>query len=115
VHHAVLTEDNKRAACRALEDRILNGAGAASPEQRARAFANAGLSPPLDGLLGKVATRPTQVTDADFAAAQAAGFSPDELFELVICAAVGQSARMYDAGLAALAEAVADEEDGHAP
>jgi alkylhydroperoxidase family enzyme len=56
--------------------------------------------------------RPTQVTDADFAAARAAGFSEDELFELVICAAVGQSARLYDAGLAALADAVAGEEDG---
>jgi len=112
VHRAVLTDDKKRAAYRALQDRILNGEGRASPEQRARAFGNAGLSPPLDGLLGKVATRPTQVTDADFAAARAAGFSEDELFELVICAAVGQSARLYDAGLAALASAAADQEDG---
>jgi hypothetical protein len=92
--------------------------GRASPEQRARAFGNAGLSQPLDGLLGKVATQPTQVTDADFAAARAAGFSEDELFELVICAAVGQSARLYDAGLAGLADAVAvagEEEEGNAP
>ena len=108
----MLAEDKKRAAYRALQDRILTGAGRASPEQRARAFGNAGLSPPLDGLLGKVATRPAQVTDADFAAARAAGVSEDELFELVICAAVGQSARLYDAGLAALAGAVAGEEDG---
>jgi len=108
----VLIEDNKRAAHRALEDRILNGEGRASPEQRARAFGNAGLAPPLDGLLGKVATRPAQVTDADFAAARAAGVTEDELFELVICAAVGQSARLYNAGLAALADAVAAEEDG---
>jgi hypothetical protein len=112
VHRAVLTEDKKRAAHRALQDRILNGEGRASPQQRARAFSNTGLAQPLDGLLGKVATRPTQVTDADFAAARAAGFSEDELFELVICAAVGQSARLYDAGLAALADAVAGEEDG---
>jgi hypothetical protein len=108
----MLTEDTKRAAWQALQDRILTGEGRASPEQRARAFGNAGLSQPLDGLLGKVATRPAQVTDADFAAARAAGFSEDELFELVICAAVGQSTRQYDAGLAALAEAVAGEEDG---
>jgi hypothetical protein len=112
VHRVVPTEDRKRAAYRALQDRILNGAGRASPEQRARAFGNDGLSPPLDGLLGKVATRPTQVTDADFAAARAAGFTEDELFELVICAAVGQSARQYDAGLAALADAAAGQEDG---
>jgi len=108
----VLTEDKKRAAYRALEDRVLKGEGKASLEQRARAFSNAGLSRPLDELLGKVATRPTQVTDAVFAAAEAAGCSEDELFELVICAAVGQSARLYDAGLAALADAVAGGEDG---
>lgn len=108
----MLTEGKKRAAHRALVDRVLNGAGRASAEQRARAFSNAGLSQPLDGLLGKVATRPTQVTDADFAAARAAGFSEDELFELVICAAVGQSARLYEAGLAALADATVNGEDG---
>jgi alkylhydroperoxidase family enzyme len=108
----VPTEDRKRAAYRALEDRILRGQGRASLELRARAFSNAGLSQPLDELAAKVATRPTQVTDADFAAARAAGFSEDKLFELVICAAVGQSARLYDAGLAALADALDDEEDG---
>jgi hypothetical protein len=101
----VLTEDSKRAAFRALQDRVVQGEGRASPEQRARAFGNEGLSAPLDGLLGNVAARPAQVTDADFAAARAAGFTEDELFELVICAAVGQSARLYDAGLAALADA----------
>ena len=35
-----------------------------------------------EGLLGKVATRPAQVTDADFAAVRAAGFSEDELSSL---------------------------------
>jgi hypothetical protein len=102
---AVPDENSKRATFRALEDRVLNGDGRASPEQRARAFGHDGLPPPLDALLGKVATRPAQVTDADFAAAKAAGCTEDQLFELVICAAVGQSARLYDAGLAALAEA----------
>ena len=98
-------DDKKRAAHRALVDRVLNGEGRASAEQRARAFSNDGLSPPLHALIGKVATRPAQVTEADFAAAKALGFSEDQLFELVICAAVGQSARLYEAGLAALAEA----------
>lgn len=103
-------EDKKRAAHRALVDRVLNGEGRASPEQRARAFSNDGLSPPLHALIGKVATRPAQVTEADFAAAKASGFSEDQLFELVISAAVGQSARLYEAGLAALAEATVDGE-----
>ena len=41
-----------------------------------------------------------------------AGFTEDQLFELVICAAVGQSTRQYEAGLAALAEATAGTETG---
>lgn len=106
------TDDKKRTAQRALVDRILKGEGRASPDQRARAFNNAGLPEPLRALLGKVATRSTQVAEADFAAARASGCSEDELFELVICAAVGQSARQYEAGLAALAEAITKGEGG---
>jgi hypothetical protein len=96
---------DKQTAFRALVDRILNGAGTASAEERARAFSNEGLSPPLDALAGKVVGRPVLVGDADIAAAKAAGYSEDQIFELVICAAVGQSSRLYEAGLAALAEA----------
>jgi alkylhydroperoxidase family enzyme len=62
----------------------------------------------LDALVGKVATSPAQVTDADFAAARASGCSEDQIFELVVSAAVGQSARLYEAGLAALAEAIGE-------
>jgi hypothetical protein len=97
---------DKRAAFQALQDRIVNGDGDASTDLRARAFGDSGLPPPLDELLGKVATTPTLVTDADLAAARAAGFGDDQLFELVICAAVGQSTRLYDAGLVALADAL---------
>jgi hypothetical protein len=107
-------ENKKRAAHRALVDRVLNGTGRAPAEQRARAFSNDGLAPPLGTLVDKVATRPVQVTDADFAAAEASGCTGDQLFELVVCAAVGQSDRLYQAGLAALAEAAGDEEPEHA-
>ncbi|WP_167484996.1 hypothetical protein [Nocardia terpenica] len=102
-------DDDKQAAHRALVDRVLGGEGRAAPDQRARAFRNADVPVPLDVLIDKVSTRPTQVTDADFAAARAAGFSEDQIFELVIAAAVGRSARLYDAGLAALAEATGEE------
>jgi hypothetical protein len=108
---AVPSEDKKRTAHRALVDRILTGAGTASAEDRARAFGNDSLSPPLDTLIGNVVTRPTRVTEADFTAAKSAGISENQLFELVICAAVGQSTRLYEAGLAALAEATADGEE----
>jgi hypothetical protein len=106
----VADNNKKRAAYRALVDRVLNGTGKASKGQRALAFGDEGLDQPLRTLIGKVATSPVQVTDADFAAAKAAGYSEDQLFELVICAAVGQSARLYDAGLAALAEATGQRE-----
>lgn len=104
--------DKKWTAHRALVDRVLNADGKASAQLRARAFGNDGLPPPLDTLISKVATNPAQVTEADFAAATASGFSEDQLFELVICAVVGQSARLYEAGMAALAEATIDGEDG---
>ncbi len=107
-------EDKKRAAHRALVDRVLNGEGEASAEQRARAFTNDGLSLPLDQLIGKVADSPAQVTEADWAAAKTSGCTEDQLFELVICAAVGKSARQYEAGLAALAGATATERPDHA-
>jgi hypothetical protein len=111
---AVADEDKNRAAYQALVDSVLNGEGRASTEQRASAFRNADVPSPLQALIGKVITSPAQVTDADFAAAKASGFSEDQLFELVVSAAVGQSARLYDAGLAALAEATGDGEAGHA-
>jgi alkylhydroperoxidase family enzyme len=97
-------DDKKRAAHRALVDSILSGPGRASADQRAAAFAGAGVDPAVQPLVDKVATNPTQVSDADFAAAKAAGLSEDQIVELVIAAAVGQSTRMYEAGLAALDE-----------
>ncbi|SHN43216.1 hypothetical protein [Cryptosporangium aurantiacum] len=97
----------KRALHRALVDRVLHGEGRASAQLRAGAFDNDGLPAPLDTLIGTVAAGPGHVTDADFAAALASGVTEDQLFELVICAAVGRSSRLYDAGMAALAEATA--------
>ncbi|NUS07432.1 MAG: hypothetical protein HOV97_33270 [Nonomuraea sp.] len=107
-------EDGKRAAYLALVDRVLRGEGRAPAEQRARAFAGDGLPPPLDTLIRKVADTPVRVTDADLAAAKASGHTEDQLFELMVCAAVGRSARMYDAGSAALAEAVEGRPDDEA-
>ncbi|WP_141579728.1 hypothetical protein [Actinomadura sp. WMMA1423] len=101
-------EDGKRAGHRALVDRVLNGEGRASAELRARAFGDDGLPPPLDSLIGKVVESPAQVTEADLSAAKASGCTEDQVFELVVCAAVGHSDRLYEAGLAALAEATGE-------
>ena len=102
-------EDQKRILHKALIVRILEGDGKASREQRHAAFDNAGPES-LRALVSKVATTPTRVTGEDFAAARASGYSEDQIFELVICAAVGQSARQYEAGLDALDKAMAGEE-----
>jgi hypothetical protein len=105
-------DEDKRAIHRRLVERLLNGPGRAPADRRAQAFENDGLpEPPLRALVDKVATKSSQVSDADFAAATGAGFTDDELFELVICAAVGEASRRYEAGLAALAEA-SDEAEG---
>ena len=100
-------EVNAQALIRACEQRILTGHGMAPLDIRAKAFANSGLPEPLATLVDKVARRSFQVMDGDFTAALESGFTEDQLFELVICAAVGESSRRYAAGLAALAQATA--------
>lgn len=98
------TEHRKQAAHRALVARILEGDGRAPQDQRRAAFDNSGLGEPLRTLIGKVAERPTRITDQDIAAAKASGLAEDEIFELVVCAAVGQATRQYETALGALAE-----------
>lgn len=105
----MLREDNKRTAQQALVVRVLEGDGRASRAQRRAAFENAGLAEPLRTLIDKVARRPTQVTDEDIAAVKASGVSEDQLFELVVCAAIGQATRQYETALDALAEAMTGE------
>ena len=89
----------------ALVARVLDENGHASQTQRRAAFANSDLSGPLATLVDKVARHAHRVTDEDIAAVRAAGLDEDEIYELVVCAAVGQASRQYDAALAALAAA----------
>jgi alkylhydroperoxidase family enzyme len=105
----MLTADKKRTAHKALLKRILEGDGTAPRVQRHAAFDNAGLAAPLTTLINKVAKHAYKVTDEDIAATTAAGFSEDQVFELVVCAAIGQSTRQYETALAAL-DAVTDKE-----
>jgi hypothetical protein len=98
-------EDTKRAAHRALVTRVLEGDGRASRASRQAAFNDAVDGEPLKTLIGRVARQPTRITDEDIAAVKASGLSEDEVFELVVCAALGQATRQYETALAALAEA----------
>jgi alkylhydroperoxidase family enzyme len=93
----------------AVVARILEGDGKASRAERRAAFDNAGLAEPLRTLIEKVAKHAYKVTDSDVAAAQASGLSEDQIFELVVCAAIGQATRQNDAALAALAAATGKE------
>src|ERR1700680_1858270 len=91
-----------RQAHEALLARILKGNGSPPRAQRRAAFDNAGLTEPLRTLVDKVATRAHLVGDEDIAAARASGIDEDQIFEIVVCAAIGQATRQHDAALAAL-------------
>jgi hypothetical protein len=96
---------NIRNAHRLLVARVVEGDGQASHAQRRAAFANAGLTEPLRTLLNKVAVHASTVTDHDVTAALESGLSEDQVFELVVCAAIGQATRQYEAACAALESA----------
>jgi hypothetical protein len=89
-------------ARKALVARILEGESIASRAQRRAAFDNLGLTGPMGVLVDKVCTRADQVSDADIAAARASSASEDEVFEIVVCAAVGEATRQLERALSAL-------------
>jgi hypothetical protein len=88
---------------KALTERILDGAGTASQRERQAAFENTGLAESAVRMLSqKVAMQAGAVSDQDVAMAKASGRTEDQIFEIVVCAAVGQSTRQYDSARAAL-------------
>jgi alkylhydroperoxidase family enzyme len=91
-----------RQSRKALLRRILEGAGKALPSDRLAAFDNSGSSGSLAMLIDKVARHAYQVTDADIHAVKASGLSEDQIFEIIVCAAVGEANRQYEAATAAL-------------
>ena len=86
-----------------LIGRILGGTGTAPKPLRQNAFDNSGLDEPARTLVDKVARRSDGVTDDDIAAARSTGLSEDQIFEIVVCAVVGQADRQYTGALDALA------------
>jgi len=89
-------------ARKALISRVLEGNAKASPSERRAAFNNTGLAEPLSTLVDKVATQAHRVTDEDIAGARGSGLSENQIFEIVICAAIGAATRQHDIALAAL-------------
>jgi len=98
-----------RQAQKALVRRILEGDGKASPSERRAAFNNIGLAEPVGTLVDKVAKHAYRVTDEDITAAKVSGLSEDQVFEIAVCAAIGQATRQYEMALAALKDATGKE------
>jgi alkylhydroperoxidase family enzyme len=98
---------------KALVSRILEGDGRASRALRRGAFDNTGLAEPVRTLISQVAEHPTEATDEEFARVRASGLSEDQIFEMVVSAAIGQATRQYNTALAALDAAT--ERSEHAP
>ena len=88
-----------------LVARVLEGEGRASPEIRRAAFDNEGLAEPVRTFVGKVAHCARMVSDADIGALAKAGLSEDQIYEIVVCAAIGQATRQYQNALAAFSAA----------
>ena len=63
---------------------------------------------PLQAFAGKIASQPWTVTDEDFLRQRAAGYSEDQIFEVVLASALGAGLQRFDAGLRALKDADAE-------
>ena len=89
---------------KAVVERVLDGDGVSTTEQRHAAFANTGVVEPARALVDKVANQAWRIADEDVAAAKQK-LREDEIFELCVCAALGKATRQLEAALAALDEA----------
>jgi hypothetical protein len=89
-------------AYKALVTRVLEGDGVASRAQRRAAFDGASLEGPVRNLVENVAKHAYKVTDEMVAATRASGLDEDQIFEMVVCAALGEATRQYETALAAI-------------
>jgi len=83
--------------------RVRTGDGKTTASDRQAAYDNTlPASHPAAALCAKVAKNAYKVTDEDVAAVVAAGLAEDQVFELVVAAAMGQSSRQLASALALL-------------
>lgn len=83
-------------------ERAVQGPGKAPANPRRAAFENSGVDERARLLVGKIASHAWKVTGEDVAVTKSAGVAEDELFELAVCAALGQATRQLESALAAL-------------
>jgi len=91
----------------AILRRVLDGPGVSSAAARRAAFDHRDVPQSVRALIDTVTRHAWRVRDADVEAAKAAGASDDEIFELVVSAALGQASRQHAAAMAALDAATA--------
>ena len=91
--HATLRDD--------VLKRVLEGAGETDNALRRAAAAGKGVPPELQQLIEKIHEHAYQVTDDDLARL-AGKYDDDQLFEIIVSAALGASRKRLLAGLAAL-------------
>lgn len=82
-------------------DQVLEGPGDSDPSLRRSVAEGSGAPADLQQLVSKIHNHAYKVTDADIAQPQAT-YGDDQMFELVVSAALGASRQRLLAGLAAL-------------
>ena len=82
--------------------RAIEGPGKASVADRRAAAANAGVPEALVHFIDKVTRHAYKITDEDVEHLKRAGIAEDAIFELAVCAALGEASRQLDAAMAAL-------------
>jgi hypothetical protein len=79
-----------------MRARLLDGPGEVDPSVRRAAFEGGAVPGSVAGLVDKIRLHAYKVTDADVAAARAAGWSESQLFELAVAAAAGAGLHRRD-------------------
>jgi hypothetical protein len=95
--------DPHRQGREAIEAAVLRGPGQTSPALRQQAAAGRELPAELAPLVAKIRAHAYRITDEDLTALRGR-YSEDELFEVVVAAALGAALHRLDAGLRALGE-----------
>jgi alkylhydroperoxidase family enzyme len=97
-------DDRYQPSLRKLEDAVLRGPGHTDAGLRQRVAARREVPAELAALLDKIERHAYQVTGEDLASLKAR-YTDDELFEIVVAAALGSAQARLRAGLRALEEA----------
>jgi alkylhydroperoxidase family enzyme len=99
----VITDPYASLRDRVLQE-VLNGAGESDPAIRSAAAEGSGVPADLHALVDKIHRHAYKVTDDDIAQLQPK-YGDDQMFEIVVSAALGASRNRLLAGLEALDEA----------